>query len=58
MLCCENNMRNLPNNVILVSPHLSLAHDEEVDAVARGHEAVRVQHQRLVHTSLVGVLHK
>jgi hypothetical protein len=36
--------------------HLSLPHDEEVDAVARRHKALRVQHERLIHTSLVGLL--
>jgi len=35
--------------------HLSLPDDEEVDAVAGGHEALGVQHQSLVHTRLVGL---
>jgi hypothetical protein len=56
MLQCQNNMQILPNNDISVPPHLSLPHNEEVDAVACRDKAVRVQHQRLIHTSLVGLL--
>jgi hypothetical protein len=35
--------------------HLSLPHDEEVDAVACGYKALRIQHQRLINARLVGL---
>mmetsp|Transcript_18710 Transcript_18710/g.31892 ORF Transcript_18710/g.31892 Transcript_18710/m.31892 type:complete len:206 (+) Transcript_18710:755-1372(+) len=34
-------------------PHLTLSDDEEVDAVAGGHKAVGVQHQRLIRPRLL-----
>jgi hypothetical protein len=47
------NHSNTPAHYSL--PHLAVAHDKKVDAVARRDKAARVEHQRLVDARLVGL---